>query len=74
MPVPERSHSLLQERPDDQQTHASSPARRTVLPDWCSRSRSKMRQILLLDSLKEHRNMHKAAAPVAMTPRSHTHA
>jgi DNA-binding transcriptional LysR family regulator len=38
-----------------------------VLPDWYLRSRLKMRQILLLVALDEHRNMHKAASSVAMT-------
>jgi DNA-binding transcriptional LysR family regulator len=43
------------------------PSSDTVLPDWYLRSRLKMRQILLLVALDEHRNMHKAAASVAMT-------
>ena len=49
-------------------THAT--ARRTddaVLPDWYLHSRLKTCQILLLIALDEHRNIHKAAAEVAMT-------
>lgn len=38
-----------------------------VLPDWYLRSRLKMRQILLLVALDEHRNIHKAADKVSMT-------
>ena len=41
------------------------PAR--VLPDWYLRSRLKMRQVLLLVALDEHRNMHRAAASLRMT-------
>jgi DNA-binding transcriptional LysR family regulator len=43
-----------------------APAPR-VLPDWYLRSRLKMRQVLLLVALDEQRNMHRAAASVAMT-------
>lgn len=46
---------------------ASKQPKNVVLPDWYLRSRLKMRQILLLVALDEHRNMHKAAASVAMT-------
>ena len=42
-------------------------AKATVLPDWYLRSRLKMRQILLLVALDDHRNIHKAAANMAMT-------
>ncbi len=38
-----------------------------ILPDWYLRSRLKMRQVLLLVALDEHRNMHRAAAAAAMT-------
>ena len=38
-----------------------------VLSDWYLRSRLKMRQILLLVALDEHRNVHRAAASVSMT-------
>ncbi|MFZ2737896.1 MAG: LysR family transcriptional regulator [Burkholderiaceae bacterium] len=43
------------------------PSSETVLPDWYLRSRLKMRQILLLVALDEHRSLHKAATHVAMT-------
>ncbi|MES2185726.1 MAG: LysR family transcriptional regulator [Pseudomonadota bacterium] len=43
------------------------PSREAVLPDWYLRSRLKMRQILLLVALDEHRTLHKAAASAAMT-------
>ncbi len=46
---------------------SAKPPKNVVLPDWYLRSRLKMRQILLLVALDEHRNMHKAAASVAMT-------
>jgi len=46
---------------------AAKPARQAVLSDWYLRSRLKMRQILLLVALDEHRNVHRAAASVAMT-------
>ena len=42
------------------------PAAR-VLPDWYLRSRLRMRQVLLLVALDEHRNMHRAAASLRMT-------
>jgi DNA-binding transcriptional LysR family regulator len=49
-------------------TRASAkPSKDAVLPDWYLRSRLKMRQILLLVALDEHRNIHKAAAHVGMT-------
>ncbi len=38
-----------------------------ALPDWYLRTRLKMRQILLLVALDDHRNMHKAASHVGMT-------
>lgn len=38
-----------------------------VLSDWYLRSRLKMRQVLLLAALDEHRNMHRAAASLSMT-------
>ena len=38
-----------------------------VLSDWYLRSRLKMRQVRLLVALDEHRNMHRAAASLAMT-------
>lgn len=38
-----------------------------ILSDWYLRSRLKMRQILLLAALDEHRNMHRAAASVSIT-------
>jgi DNA-binding transcriptional LysR family regulator len=37
------------------------------MSDWYLRSRLKMRQILLLVALDEHRNVHRAAASLAMT-------
>ncbi len=40
---------------------------RPVLSDWFLRSRLKMRQVLLLVALDEHRNMHRAAASLSMT-------
>ena len=46
---------------------AAEPTSRAVLSDWYLRSRLKMRQLLLLVALDEHRNMHRAAASVAMT-------
>lgn len=46
---------------------ATTPPRETVMPDWYLRSRLKMRQILLLVAIEEHRSLHKAAAHVAMT-------
>jgi len=39
---------------------------RPVLGDWYLRSRLKIRQMLLLVALDEHRNMHRAAASIAM--------
>jgi len=38
-----------------------------VLSDWYLRSRLRMRQVLLLAALDEHRNMHRAAASLSMT-------
>jgi DNA-binding transcriptional LysR family regulator len=38
-----------------------------VLTDWYLRSRLKMRQVRLLVALDEHRNVHKAAASIAVT-------
>lgn len=38
-----------------------------VLQDWYLRSRLKLRQVLLLVALDEHRSMHRAASHVAMT-------
>lgn len=38
-----------------------------ALPDWYLRTRLKMRQILLLAALDDHRNIHKAASHVGMT-------
>lgn len=38
-----------------------------ALPDWYLRTRLKMRQILLLVALDDHRSMHKAASHVGMT-------
>ena len=38
-----------------------------ALPDWYLRTRLKMRQILLLVALDDHRNIHKAASHVGMT-------
>jgi len=46
---------------------ASATPARAVLPDWYLRSRLKMRQVRLLVALDEHRNVHRAAASVAMT-------
>ena len=46
---------------------AAEPTSRGVLSDWYLRSRLKVRQLLLLVALDEHRNMHRAAASVAMT-------
>ncbi len=42
-------------------------APRPVLSDWFLRSRLKMRQVLLLVALDEHRYMHRAAASLSMT-------
>jgi len=42
------------------------PAAR-ILPDWYLRSRLRMRHVLLLVALDEHRNMHRAAASLRMT-------
>jgi DNA-binding transcriptional LysR family regulator len=46
---------------------APKSAAARILPDWYLRSRLKIRQILLLVALDEHRNMHRAATGVAMT-------
>jgi DNA-binding transcriptional LysR family regulator len=46
---------------------SAKPSRETVMSDWYLRSRLKMRQILLLVALDEHRNVHRAAASLAMT-------
>ena len=46
---------------------SSRPSKQTVLSDWYLRSRLKLRQLLLLVALDEHRNMHRAANNVAMT-------
>lgn len=40
---------------------------RPVLSDWYLRSRLKMRQVRLLVALDEHRNVHRAAAAIAIT-------
>jgi len=48
-------------------TRSSKISRDPVLPDWYLRSRLKMRQILLLVALDDHRNIHKAAAHVSMS-------
>ena len=45
----------------------AKPASRRILSDWYLRSRLKLRQILLLVALDEQRNMHRAAASVAMS-------
>lgn len=45
----------------------SIPNKGIALPDWYLRTRLKMRQILLLVALDDHRNMHKAASHVGMT-------
>lgn len=45
----------------------SPPRTPAVLPDWYLRTRLKLRQVLLLVALDEHRSMHKAASHVAMT-------
>jgi DNA-binding transcriptional LysR family regulator len=46
----------------------SNPSKDGIaLPDWYLRTRLKMRQILLLVALDDHRNIHKAASHVGMT-------
>ena len=46
----------------------ATPTKSSIaLPDWYLRTRLKMRQILLLVALDDHRNMHKAASHVGMT-------
>jgi DNA-binding transcriptional LysR family regulator len=46
----------------------STPSKDGIaLPDWYLRTRLKMRQILLLVALDDHRNIHKAASHVGMT-------
>jgi DNA-binding transcriptional LysR family regulator len=47
--------------------NAAKSAVARVVPDWYLRSRLKIRQVLLLVALDEHRNMHRAATGVAMT-------
>src|SRR5262247_2730960 len=46
---------------------ASATPARAMLPDWYLRSRLKMRQVRLLVALDEHRNVHRAAASIAIT-------